>query len=365
MADWGRTTATTIARYVQGEEVNVMRDHPLLALLQSRGRVEFNVSGSTVEKRVRYKQAPLVGYADGDTLSYTRRNRWVVAVLDHRGYYVSDSYGKKEKLANRGKERVIDLVGGMAERLMDDIKDNFAMQLYGDGNAVGSEKFICGLETLFGNGGAAVQGYVATPSDTYAGLDTTLAAKGGSWTTSGGNSTWPMGRGSTEYDYFSPLIVDYTDTAWAAATKTWANTCVEALRFGLTYTEKNVSAKGKTDLVQLDRELYRQFLDNRDALQQINVNKGSPAGLVDLGFKDAINFDGASLMRGYGLPYYNSAPVGYGLNVDHMQLWSMQGQLFVPTMYDDYETKSTNMDVDYLGNLWVNPRYQFTLRKVT
>lgn len=365
MAEWGRTTATTIARYVQGEENNTMRDHPLLALLQERGRVEFNVSGSTVEKRVRYKQAPLVGYADGDTLTYTRRNRWVVASLDHRGYYVSDSYGKKEKLANRGKEQVVDLVGGMAERLMEDIRENFAMQLYVDGNATGNEKFLCGLETAMGNGGAAAQGYVATPSDTYAGLDTTLAAKGGSWGTSGGNSTWPMGRGSVEYDYFSPLIVDYTDTSWAAATKTWANTCGEAMRFALSYSEKNVSSKGRTDLILLDRELYRQFMDNIDAKQQINVNRGQAAGLVALGFPEAINFDGASLMKGFGLPYYNSAPVGYGLNVDHMQLWSMQGQLFVPTMYDDPETKSTNMDVDYLGNLWFNPRYQFTLRKVT
>lgn len=365
MADWGRTTAVTIANYIRDEENNVMRDHPLLALLQSRGRVEFNVSGSTVERRIQYKQSPLVGYADGDTLSYTRRNRWVVAVLNHRGYYVSDSYGKVEKLANRGQAQVVDLVGGMAERLMDDIKDNFAMQLYGDGYATGNEKFICGLESAFGNGGASANGYVAVPDDTYAGLETDLGAKGGGWQTSGGNSTWPMGRGGPEYDYWSPLIVDYTDSAWTAATKTWPNTCGEAMRFALQYAQKNASSRGETDLILLDRELMRQFLDNNDAKQTINVNRGQPTALTSLGFTKAINFDGAALMSGFGLPFYNSAPIGYGLNVDQMLLWSMQEQLFVSEMYEDKETKSTNMDVDYLGNLWFNPRYQFTLRKVT
>lgn len=365
MAEWGRVTATTIARYVAGEEQNVLREHPLLALLQQRGRIEYNVSGSSVEKRIRMRQAPLVGYADGDTVQYSRRNRWVVAVLDHRGYYISDSYGKKEKLANRGKEQVVNLVGGMAERLMEDINENFAMQLYTDGNATGNEKFICGLESMFGTSGAATQGFIGTPSDTYAGLSTALADKGGSWQTSGGNTTWPMGRGSPEYDYWSPLIVDYTDSAWLASTKTWPNTCVEALRFGLDYSKKNSTKKGKTDLVMLDRELFRQFKDNRDALQQINVNRGASSLMVSLGFDDALQFDGANIMDGYGLPYYNSAPLGYGLNIDQLQLWSMQAKLFDTTVYDDPETKSTNMDVDYLGNFWGNPRYQTTWRKVT
>lgn len=365
MAEWGRVTATTIARYVAGEEVNVLRDHPLLALLQQKGRIEYNVSGSSVEKRIRMRQAPLVGYADGDTLSYSRRNRWVVAVLDHRGYYVSDSYGKKEKLANRGKEQIVNLVGGMAERLMEDINENFAMQLFVDGNATGNEKFICGLESAFGNSGAATNGYIGVPSDTYANLKTDLADKGGSWGTSGGNSTWPLGRGSPEYDYWSPLIIDYTDTAWQASSKVWASTCVECMRFGLDYSRKNAGAKGKTDLVLLDRELFRQYKDNRDALQQIMVDRGSPAGLVALGFTEALNFDGASLMTGYGLPFYNSAPLGYGMNVDQIQLWSMQAKLFDSTVYDDNETKSTNMDVDYLGNMWFNPRYQFSVRKIT
>jgi hypothetical protein len=366
MNDWGRSTAVSIARYIQGEEQAVLRDHPLLALLQQRGRVEFNVSGNSVEKRLKIRQAPLIGYADGDTLNYQRRNRWVVASLDHRGYYVSDSYGKVEKLANRGKERIVDLVGGMSERLMEDLRENFAMQLYVDGYATGNEKFLCGLESIFGNSGAATNGFVAINSDTYAGLSTALSDKGGSWGASGGATTWPLGRGSSEYDYFSPLIVDYTDGSWAAGTKTWPNTCGEAMRFALHYSEKNVSSKGRTDLILLDRELHRQFLDANDTKQVINVNRGQDVGpLTGLGFGKAINYDGASLITGFGLPYYNSAPLGYGLNVDQIQLWSMQGQLFVPTMYEDEPTKSTNLDIDFLGNMWINPRYQFTLRKVT
>jgi hypothetical protein len=62
------------------------------------------------------------------------------------------------------------------------------------------------------------------------------------------------------------------------ATKTWPNTCGEAMRFALSVLGEERLSKGKTDLILLDRELYRQFMDNIDAKQVINVNRGQDVG---------------------------------------------------------------------------------------
>jgi hypothetical protein len=105
----------------------------------------------------------------------------------------------------------------MPRNLMADIEEAFGDELYVDGNASGNEGRIHGFESWLGNSGAATNGYVATPSDTYAGLSTTLGNYGGTWSTPPRNTNWPDGKGDPEYDFWSPLLVDYTDTAWKAA----------------------------------------------------------------------------------------------------------------------------------------------------
>jgi hypothetical protein len=43
-----------------------------------------------------------------------------------------------------------------------------------------------------------------------------------------------------------------------------------------------------------------------------------------------------------------------------MELMSLQGQLFVVEGPDyDIQTKSWRTSVDFFGNMWCNPRYQF------
>ena len=69
MAEWSRIVNTTIRKYIRGEENNVLRNRKLTALLQSRGRIFYGQSGDQLDWKVRYKRAPLVGFADADTLT--------------------------------------------------------------------------------------------------------------------------------------------------------------------------------------------------------------------------------------------------------------------------------------------------------
>lgn len=355
MAEWSRIANTTIAEYVRGEESNIMRNRKLLALLKSRGRLTFNHAGDKIVKRVRYKRAPMIGYTDGDTLTFSRRDRWKTTELDWRGYSVTDAMTKKERLMNKSTEQIIDIYSDIGKALMDDIEDQFGEEFYCDGNATGNTKRIHGFESFFGTSGVQANGYVATPSDTYANLHTDLGYYGGNWATSGGNVTWPTGTGDAHYDFWTPTIVSYTNASFAAATDNWTNNCVEALRFGIIKAKKNKTKKGMLDYIELEDELYRQFLGVNDSRLNVYIRRGESNSLVALGFTDVTNFDGVDITYEYGMP----SGTGYGLNVDQIELMSLQGQLFVVEGPDyDSQTKSWRTSVDYFGNMWVNPRYQ-------
>lgn len=355
MAEWARIVNTTISEYVKGEEVNILRNRKMLALLKSKGRITFNHAGDKIVKRVRFKRAPMIGYSDGDTLTFSRRNRWQTSELDWRGYSVTDAMSKKEKLMNKSKEQIIDIYSDLGKALMDDIDDQFGEEFYVDGNASGNSKRIHGIESFFGISAAAANGYVGLPNDTYAGLSTTLGNYGGNWAQSGGTTTWPTGTGDAHYDFWSPTVILYDNASFSHATDNWANNATEALRYGIIKSKKNRSKKGVLDYITLEDELYRIFLGANDSRQQINVNRGQAVGLVALGFTDVVNFDGVDVTYEYGMP----SGVGYGLNCDQMELMSLQGQLFVVEGPDyDNATKSWRTSVDYFGNLWCNPKFQ-------
>ena len=362
-ADWTRLVNTTIHKYLKKVEVNVLRNRKLLALMESKGRIEFNGSGDLVDWKVQYKQTPFQGFAGGDTLTFPQRDYWKTAQLAWRGYASTDMQYEEEQLKNRSAEAIVKIYSELTDMMLRSITEQFGDEFYVDGNASGNEKRIHGLESFFGVSGAATNGYIATPSDTYAGLSTALGNYGGTWSTSGGNDEWPSGTGDSHYDFWSPLIVDYTDTAWSASTKTWPNTCREALRYGIVKGKKNKSLDGMLDLILLNDELFRQFEDKVDANERIVIKRGDKkGGLYSLGFEDVINFDGVDVTYEYGVP----STVGYGLATPQMTLRCLYPQLFKPRGPDfDIATYSYRFAIAFFGNLTCNPRHFVKFDNVT
>jgi hypothetical protein len=128
--------------------VNILRNRKLLAMMQERGRITINHSGDLMDWKVRYKRAPMQGYADSDTLTFSRRDRWKTAQLDWRGYAATDSMTKLERLKNKDTEAIVKVYSEIATNLMDDMDDQFGDELYIDGNAAGNTKRIHGIESL-------------------------------------------------------------------------------------------------------------------------------------------------------------------------------------------------------------------------
>ena len=297
----------------------------------------------------------MIGYADSDTLTFSRRDRWKTAQIDWRGYAITDSMTKQERLENKSVEAIVKLYDGIARNLMDDVEDQFCDEFYINGYGSGNARRIHGIESFLNGATAQAGNFVGVNAATYANLSTVQGNYGGLWNSSSSLGTWPIGTGDAHFDFWSPLIVDYTNTAWSSATKTFANTAVESTRFGIVHSRKNKSKKGMLDFIMYNDELYRLFVSIVDSKERVMIDRGKKSsGLQTLGFDDVINFDGCDITYEYGVP----ANVGYGWNADQMELRSMQGQLFVPEGPDyDVASKSWRFSIDFFGNIVFNPRY--------
>lgn len=349
MAEWSRIVNTTIHKYIREQEINVLRNRKMLALLKQKGRITMNHSGDLLDWKVRYKRVPMVGYADMDTLTFTRKDRWKTAQLEWRGYAATDAMTKRERLINKNTEAIIKVYSEIATNLMEDMEDQFGDELYIDGSATGNSKRIHGLESWLGDTNSeASAGFVYPPSDTYAGLVTTLGNYGGNWSTVSSNVNWPSGTGDAHYDFWSPLVVKYDSSSWNASGTSWYETCREALRYGIIKGRRNKSKRGMLDLVMLENELYRQFEEKVESSEQLNVQRGGGQGLLTLGFTDVINFEGCEVTYEYGV----TSNIGYGICTDALELCSLQGQLFVPEGPDfDPASQSYRFSIDFFGNL--------------
>jgi hypothetical protein len=357
-APWSRIVNSTIKNYLKEREINILRNRKLTALLKSRGRITFNWSGTAVDWKVRYKRVNLTPFDDGDTLTFSRKDRYKTAVLDWRGYSVTDGMTKGEFLQNRSKEAIIKLYSEISSNLTDDMEDAFGEEFYIDGTAAQNAKRIHGIES-FMQGNVVAGNGTATPTGSFAGLSCVPGNYGGAW--DAGSLQWPNGRGDAQYDFWSPLLVDYGNTLFSG-TSTWAANCIEAISFGIIKTKKNKAQKGMLDLIMLEEELYRIYLQQQRTKERIQVERTSESQLVKLGFTDTINQDGVDITWEYGMPI----GVGYGFNVDQMELRSQQAQVFVPEGPDyDIATKAWRFSVDFFGNATWNPKFFCKFAKYT
>lgn len=316
-----------------------LKQHKILALLQDRGRLTYNHSGENMEDRIKFKQAQTSFFGDGTRINYSRLNRYKPWVLPlNRGYYVSDSITIMEKEQCKGETLLIPKYSQKGKMLVDEIQEHLNVALLHDGNATNYTQGFHGIESWFSVSGASTKSPIGLPNDTYAGLSTALANYGGTWSTTGSNTTytdWPFGKGEVQYDFNSPVVVNYTstittdsaagNTGWDASTKTFPNTCLEATRYGLDAIRSRVGGmNGQIEVITYESQLFRQFKNKLQAEEHINVSRNDgPSGLYRLGFGDVINFDGCDITS---LPDLD-AGIGYGWNLSLLELCIMTKDL--------------------------------------
>lgn len=363
--DWSRVATTTLRNYLKGYEQEVFRNYKVLAILDKRGRTQVDESGAGRQWQVQYRLSPLVSNNGEGTITFQREDQWKDVYLDWRGYIVQDAITRRERLMNRGKAALVDIMGGAVTRLKEAIRQQIGPEVYVDGGATGNEQRFHGFESFCGTNGtldstkagtftqhsATAADPVAYPHGTYGGLNTDL----GYYTGSQQSGVWPLGVTDPQADFFSPLMVNYTSSYFGGASPTWADQCELAMRFLIINSQRNIRRAGQMDTLILDRELYRQALNKYSPMQRIEV---SGTELRELGFKDTFMLDGCEVTWEYGLPNgqngatLNGGYQGYGFNFECLTLFSGESQLFNPqeVTYNP-ETQTTRFCVDIIGNL--------------
>lgn len=381
--DWARAIATTIVQHTRQEEIAVFRRFKVFAMLESSGNILMNQSGRGFDWNVRYRNAPVTGNTGDTPRTFSRVNMWKRAELPWRGFTATDAIYRRELLENRGKEALVNVASGMAQRLQESLEQYLAYQPYVDGNAPGNENFFHGALSFLGYNGTideSVSG-VATadttvdgsfkggtadrfgyPSDNYAGLSTQLGYYGGGRlnATSGVFPDVPV---DPEFDFYSPIIVNYNASSFGNANnpRNWRSNCVQATREGIVQCKRNDTKESQIDMVVLDRKLFIQYLNLLDSKERSIVTREN--GLKSFGFSDVFEQDGCEITTEAAVP----PGLGFGLSIGNMELRCLENQLFMAEgPYFSEETQSYRYACSTLGNIrFKSPRNFFLLAPVT
>lgn len=284
--------------------------HLPLAMMQERGRVRTGVDGGYETRYlVDYKECPTTGFRHGSKATYAARDytRW--AVMDWRGRMATDSMHEDEYLKIRGSQTaIVNRYKRIIPKMLTGLRNSVSDAFFLDGGATGNEDEFEGIETLMGVGTSgnapAVGDIVCYPDDTYNGLSTQLA-QGGTWTSdlttkpsAAIGSDWPEGSGDREYHYWSPLLVNWSSSAWGTSQVGWEDNCLRSLSRTIMWMRHTQGVTG-----QIVAVVAQNLMAGLKAVLEAKVRHTQPhAEATRLGFPDALNYEGAALTTGYGVP---------------------------------------------------------------
>jgi hypothetical protein len=371
--DWARAIATTIIQHTKEEEIAVFRRFKVFAMLESSGNILMNQSGRGFDWNVRYRNAPVTGNSGDTPRTFSRVNMWKRAELPWRGFTATDSIYRRELLENRGQQALVNVASQMAQRLQESLEQHLSYQPYVDGNAPGNENFFHGALSFLGYNGTIAEGNQSVavqrtadasdrfgyPSDNYAGLSTQLGFYGGGRINSS-TGNWPDIAVDPEFDFYSPVIVNYNSSGFKGQTN-WKENCVMATREGIVQCKRNDTKESQIDMVVLDRKLYIQYLNTLDARERSIVTREN--GLKSYGFSDVFEQDGVEICHEVAVP----PGLGFGLSIGNMELRCLENQLFMAEgPYFSEETQAYRYACSTLGQMrFRSPRNFFLLAPIS
>lgn len=341
--------ATTTEQHLKEVADTTVRNHPVFALLQQRGRIEKNARGRYLQWPVKMGLPQARAFTDA-YIDYSQSDKYRPAQLEWKGLYATDSMTEKERLQNKGDAAILDRYAEIVPDLQESLVEQFSMSLYADGSTT---DLLDGLETMFAVGGTTVAAdKVAIPSGTYAGLSTAPGTTSAVWSASlptkpnaAFGYDWPAGNGMREFDFWSPRCINWSSTSWVDSSHTtFKDTGEYVIRQAIQWTIAAQGQPGRADLCVLSPELYTELTNGLVSRQRIIA----PAKrLLDLGFPEGFALDGVEVTSDFAVP----ARTGYLLNTDKISLMSLTSDLFASRGPEwDPRTASYLFLVYYFGN---------------
>lgn len=338
MAEFARALKAAIPRYEKGASNETIKHSILLSMLEKRGRIKYNWSGTSFEKRMRVKQATLQAMADMEAVTFAREDPYEETTLPWREYRMTHVISDKEKEMVKGNEQLIDIWASRTEDLKDDFKDLFNKELYIDGNATANTKRWHGLESIFGAVGSAGAGdNFESSSESYAGL--TFAGAHGD-------------AADREQEAYQPVLMNEVSTGMDPSSyTTYASAPIERWRRIIEACSIQNTKAGRPDLGLTTENRYVQLLNKLQGEERIMAMQKTQEWSVGA---TGVEVDGVPITWDADC----SSSRGYCLNLDKMEI-RMLKKTFVAmrTAFDIKQNAHLTVIYAY-GNIWIHPRYQ-------
>lgn len=318
---------TTAKKYMEGATDETIRQRIMLAFLEREGRIEKNATGYDQTWTVRFANPPTTGYVEGQPHGFSQFNPFKQLNIDVRGNKGTDTLDLKQIVTNKGPQQIVDLWSDKIPALVDSMAIQLGKQMFADGSASGHETDFCGLNTFLNKTGGTCTAAdtIKVPSGTYGGLTMDLQTYGGTWSTGLAaadrpNATlandWPDGNGSPEYDFLAPKNVNYTSTKWTGVAS-WIANCDLVLRASSSWIRSTGGEGAAPNIFLMTPKMLRDF--KTSMWSKYRIIQGSNQQALELGFPNAIDFEGSVLQEDFDVP----AGVAYGINPNMMEMFIM------------------------------------------
>lgn len=354
--------------YMKGFADLTHRGHVLLAIMRQHGMIEEGQNDHAKIWQVQAYEPEVRTGTDTTRKVFENHNAYVDCQVDVREYEASDLLTEAQYKKNRGRNQLINLYDQKMKNLGTAMVRRLQEWIYRDGDSAAYLDGFQGFESaLADDGNTVVADKIALPSDTYAGRSTAVANLGGTWTADLGtvlnaqlSTDWPYGQGNSNYDYFSPLLVNWGSSSWTTA-GSWEDNCNDVLRFSSTVMRSRngyMNAEGLPLINMLAPNLYEQaenFFDDRFRIIH-------PFTMGDLGFPNkTMKLDGTVITCDYACP----ADTGYGICPAHIEAFFLETlnnggeESFIDTFGPTWEEAFAAFlfRVTVFGNLRLQPKF--------
>lgn len=382
----------TTQQFMRGEFENVKKYNPVLAQLEARGNVKADASGKFFERNARVGIYSSAARADLAERTFTRKQQRVVYAVPYAWYETTGALGDQDITFNTGKEALVKLNAVMVKNMGEDMRRQFSSDLL-NGNGGSTTTFaktvsasspvpIFGLPTMFGYGTSVASSASAYNPDTQtvgsvvSAADKEVAPN----TTYCGISTHPTnaiaGVDGKLNESTSPVIANWSSTAWYNSKTTFAENCLYVIEHLQTRLTRSQDPMDQPDIFTMTRSMFNDFTK-----AIISGATGTAARVV---FGQSPVDPNAKVFSKNMVPYgnmagywdeYQPANTLYMLNTNQMEFCYFPvpslnisadlsqdkgetGEMFaVKTAYDIRQ--GGHLAVAILsGQLWANPRFQ-------
>lgn len=324
----------TAPKYLKGASDQTVRNRVLLSMLDSRGRLKFNVEGHTeCNWLIQLREPQIKQYGDSARQSFTEHDAYESLQIDIRGYIGTDKLSHRNALINKGKLAIVNHYDTKLELLTKSAKRRLTADIFADGYATGNEQRLIGLASFMKpDSSVDADDLVAIPasSATYGGKSIALGAFGGSWSaeldsadrpSSLLSNDWPYGSGSAEYDALAPKMLNAGSSRWPSGVAGWKNNCTAIMRRARLWS-RSLGGDGSEPMLHLlCTEFYGDYQDYMEAKERIILPHAETS---DYGFSRTLNFEGAAIVDDFDVP----SQKGYGINIDEALLFTLHNDLF-------------------------------------